>query len=108
MDNHEGEATKVSTEPKLNNHHWCFFRYPFKATSTLCFSWQTFFTKDFKITIIHTEFNSPYQSNYPRFTFKSISDGLPKYKDEIMSFLTGNNIGNFMKKLHWPVHRLFG
>ncbi|KAJ9541801.1 hypothetical protein OSB04_028307 [Centaurea solstitialis] len=31
-------------------------------------------TQGFKITIIHTEYNSPNYSNYPRFTFKSISD----------------------------------
>ncbi|CAH1424190.1 unnamed protein product [Lactuca virosa] len=31
-------------------------------------------TQGFEITIIHTEFNSPYHSNYPHFIFKSIRD----------------------------------
>ncbi|XP_023763759.1 UDP-glycosyltransferase 76B1 [Lactuca sativa] len=31
-------------------------------------------TQGFKITIIHTEYNSPNHSNYPHFAFKSISD----------------------------------
>ncbi|KAL4576246.1 hypothetical protein LXL04_012337 [Taraxacum kok-saghyz] len=31
-------------------------------------------TQGFKITIIHTEYNAPNHSNYPHFTFKSISD----------------------------------
>ncbi|XP_023763760.1 UDP-glycosyltransferase 76G1 [Lactuca sativa] len=31
-------------------------------------------TQGFEITIIHTEFNSPYHSSYPHFIFKSIRD----------------------------------
>lgn len=33
-------------------------------------------SKGFKITIIHTTFNSPNQPNYPHFTFKNLSDSL--------------------------------
>lgn len=33
-------------------------------------------SKGFKITIIHTNFNSPNKSNYPHFTFEPISESL--------------------------------
>ncbi|PWA89838.1 UDP-glucuronosyl/UDP-glucosyltransferase [Artemisia annua] len=75
---------------------WCFFHYHFKATSNPMLQLANILhIKGFKITIIHTEFNSPNRSNYPQFTFISISDGLPKSKDEITCFL---NNGNFMNK----------
>lgn len=37
----------------------------------------------FKITIIHTEFNSPNHLNYPHFTFKSISKGFPETENQM-------------------------
>ncbi|KAI3793282.1 hypothetical protein L1987_35898 [Smallanthus sonchifolius] len=40
-------------------------------------------THGFKITIIHTEYNSPNPSNYPHFTFKSINEGFSEIADQI-------------------------
>ena len=38
-------------------------------------------TQGFEITIIHTEYNSPNHSNYPHFTFNSISDRLSEIEN---------------------------
>ncbi|KAI3799896.1 hypothetical protein L1987_35201 [Smallanthus sonchifolius] len=40
-------------------------------------------THGFKITIIHTEYNSPNPSNYPHFTFKSIKEDFSEIADQI-------------------------
>ncbi|KAL4576328.1 hypothetical protein LXL04_012420 [Taraxacum kok-saghyz] len=40
-------------------------------------------TQGFEITIIHTEYNSPNHSNYPHFTFNSISDRLSEIENHL-------------------------
>ncbi|KAI7749537.1 hypothetical protein M8C21_006279 [Ambrosia artemisiifolia] len=40
-------------------------------------------TRGFKITVIHTEYNSPNPSNYPHFTFKPIKDRFSKIADQL-------------------------
>ncbi|KAL4576327.1 hypothetical protein LXL04_012419 [Taraxacum kok-saghyz] len=40
-------------------------------------------TQGFKITIIHTEYNSPDHSKYPHFTFKPISDGFSEIQSKL-------------------------
>nr|XP_043631266.1 UDP-glycosyltransferase 76B1-like [Erigeron canadensis] len=50
------------------------------------------------ITIIHTDLNSPNQSNYPQFTFKSISDGLSDESCSLINLDTSNSVINFLNK----------
>nr|XP_043629716.1 UDP-glycosyltransferase 76B1-like [Erigeron canadensis] len=61
-------------------------------------------TQGFKITIIHPQQFSPNQSNYPHFTFKSISDGfsdiqsyMPEQPDAsfFINYLNNNCINSF-------------
>ncbi|XP_076883019.1 UDP-glycosyltransferase 76G1-like [Bidens hawaiensis] len=40
-------------------------------------------TRGCKITIIHTEYNSPKHSNHPHFSFKPIKDGFPEIADKL-------------------------
>ncbi|XP_076904767.1 UDP-glycosyltransferase 76B1-like [Bidens hawaiensis] len=40
-------------------------------------------TRGFKITIMHTEYNSPNHTNYPHFTFKPIKDGFSEIADKV-------------------------
>lgn len=47
-------------------------------------------THGFKITIIHTEYNSPNTSNYPHFTFKSIKDRFSEITDKLPGNLDAN------------------
>ncbi|KAL6983473.1 hypothetical protein U1Q18_016859 [Sarracenia purpurea var. burkii] len=42
---------------------------------------------NFSITVVHTRFNSPTASNFPHFTFVSISDGLPKTEASTADFI---------------------
>ncbi|EOA30568.1 hypothetical protein CARUB_v10013696mg [Capsella rubella] len=68
---------------------------------------KIFFNHGFSITVIHTEFNAPNFSNFPHFTFVSISDGLSEpesYPDviEILHDLNSKCVAPFndcLKKL---------
>nr|WJH18548.1 phenylpropanoid glycosyltransferase UGT12 [Artemisia annua] len=92
-------ATIMSTEPRPNNCRLVLFPLPFQGHINPMLQLASILhTKGFKITIIHTDFNSPKQSNYPHFTFKSISDGLSKVKIETLNLDTTNSVINFMNE----------
>ncbi|CAH1438645.1 unnamed protein product [Lactuca virosa] len=89
----------MSTEPRLNNCRLVLFPLPFQGHINPMLQLANILnTKGFKITIIHTHFNSPNQSNYPQFTFKSISDGSSESKNMNLNLDTPDSIINFMNK----------
>ncbi|GJW76477.1 UDP-glycosyltransferase 76B1-like protein [Tanacetum coccineum] len=99
MNNLGGVGTIMSPEPQPNNRLLVLFPLPLQGhINPMLQLANILHTEGFKITIIHTEFNSPNKSNYPQFTFISISDGLPNSKDESPNLLTGNHIINLMNK----------
>ncbi|KAI3793281.1 hypothetical protein L1987_35897 [Smallanthus sonchifolius] len=72
----------ATVEPRSNNGWLVLFPLPFQGhINPMLQLASILYTKGFKIIIIHTDFNSPNQSNYPQFTFRSISDGLTKSED---------------------------
>ncbi|KAI7751471.1 hypothetical protein M8C21_020119 [Ambrosia artemisiifolia] len=86
-------------EPRSNNRRLVLFPLPLQGhINPMLQLANILYTKGFKITIIHTNFNSPNPSNYPQFTFKSISDGLSKSKDKSLNLETSNHVINFMNK----------
>ncbi|GJW17292.1 UDP-glycosyltransferase 76G1-like protein [Tanacetum coccineum] len=52
------------------------------------------YSKGFSITIIHTNFNSSYKSNYPHFTFRPVLDNDPN--DNNLSKLASKGIGDLL------------
>ncbi|KAJ9541798.1 hypothetical protein OSB04_028304 [Centaurea solstitialis] len=52
------------------------------------------YSKGFSITILHTNFNSFYTSNYPHFTFRHVLDNDPK--DANLSKLASKGIGDLL------------
>ncbi|GJW56467.1 hypothetical protein Tco_0103198 [Tanacetum coccineum] len=52
------------------------------------------YSKGFSITIIHTNFNSSYKSNYPHFTFQPVLDNDPK--DNNRAKLASKGIGDLL------------
>ncbi|CAI9273646.1 unnamed protein product [Lactuca saligna] len=89
----------MSTEPRPNNRRLALFPLPFQGhINPMLQLANILHTKGFKITIIHTHFNSPNQSNYPQFTFKSISDGLSESKNMNLNLDTPDSIINFLNK----------
>ncbi|KAI7749536.1 hypothetical protein M8C21_006278 [Ambrosia artemisiifolia] len=96
MNNHEPVAT---VEPQSNNRRLVLFPLPFQGhINPMLQLANILHTKGFKIIIIHTDFNSPNQSNYPQFTFVSISAGLSKSKDGSLNLDTSNYVINFLNK----------
>ncbi|KAI3799897.1 hypothetical protein L1987_35202 [Smallanthus sonchifolius] len=97
MNNH-GLAL-AAMEPRSNNRRLVLFPLPFQGhINPMLQLASILYTKGFKIIIIHTDFNSPNQSNYPQFTFRSISDGLSKSKNGGLNLETTNHAINFMNK----------
>ncbi|KAJ9541802.1 hypothetical protein OSB04_028308 [Centaurea solstitialis] len=91
-------TTIMSTQPPSNNRRLVLFPLPFQGhINPMLQLAKILHAKGFKITIIHTQFNPPpNQSNYPHFTFLSISDGLSK--DSNVNLNTSNYVINFMNK----------
>ncbi|KAI3793284.1 hypothetical protein L1987_35900 [Smallanthus sonchifolius] len=52
----------------------------------------------FKITIIHTEYNSPNPSNYPHFTFKPIKDSFSEIADQLSDNPDASYLLNYLNK----------
>ncbi|KAI3519890.1 hypothetical protein L1887_09110 [Cichorium endivia] len=89
----------MSTESRPNDRRLALFPLPFQGhINPMLQLANILHAKGFKITIIHTVFNSPNQSNYPQFTFKSISDGLSESKNINFNLDTTNPVVNFMNK----------
>ncbi|KAL7613529.1 UDP-glycosyltransferase 76C2 [Lactuca sativa] len=89
----------MSNEPQPNNRRLALFPLPFQGHINPMHQLANILhTKGFKITIIHTRFNSPNQSNYPQFTFKSISDGLSESKNKNLNPDNPNSVINFLNK----------
>ncbi|KAM0024455.1 putative UDP-glucuronosyl/UDP-glucosyltransferase [Helianthus debilis subsp. tardiflorus] len=87
------------TKIAMNNKALLLFPLPFQGhINPMLQLANILHTKGFKIIIIHTNFNSPNPSNYPQFTFKSISDGLPTSKGKSLNLDTTNHAINFMNK----------
>lgn len=97
MNINQGPAATV--EPRFNNRRLVLFPLPFQGhINPMLQLANILYTKGFKIIIIHTDLNSPNQSNYPQFTFRSISDGLSKSKHGSLNMETSNHVINFMNK----------
>ncbi|KAI3748784.1 hypothetical protein L6452_12122 [Arctium lappa] len=91
----------MSTQPSSNNRRLVLFPLPLQGhINPMLQLANILHTKGFKITIIHTQFNPPpNQSNYPQFTFISISDGFSiSNKDSTLNLDTSNYAINFMNK----------
>ncbi|XP_023757223.1 UDP-glycosyltransferase 76G1 [Lactuca sativa] len=56
-------------------------------------------TQGFKITIIHTEYNAPTHSNYPHFTFNSISDRFHEIEHQLPT-IPAPDPGHFLNYLN--------
>ncbi|KAM0023489.1 putative UDP-glucuronosyl/UDP-glucosyltransferase [Helianthus debilis subsp. tardiflorus] len=96
MNNHESAAT---VESRSNSRRLVLFPIPFQGhINPMLQLANILYTKGFKITIIHTDFNSPNQSNYPHFTFKSITDGLFKSENRSLNLDTSNYVINFLNE----------
>nr|XP_043634333.1 UDP-glycosyltransferase 76C2-like [Erigeron canadensis] len=96
----------MSTEPSPNNRRLVLFPLPFQGhINPMLQLANILHTKGFKITIIHTDFNIPNQTNYRQFTFKSISDGLSKTMADNVNLDTVSSVINFMNKSYIPSFR---
>ncbi|KAL4576244.1 hypothetical protein LXL04_012335 [Taraxacum kok-saghyz] len=96
-------ANAMSTAPRPDNRRLALFPLPFQGhINPMLQLANILHTKGFTITIIHTDFNSPKQSNYPQFTFKSISDGTSETKNmkSNLNLDTTNSLVNFMNKTY--------
>nr|BAF49315.1 putative glycosyltransferase [Lobelia erinus]BAF49316.1 putative glycosyltransferase [Lobelia erinus]BAF49317.1 putative glycosyltransferase [Lobelia erinus] len=79
MDNNHLGETLLPLAPK-NGRRVLFFPYPLQGhISPMLNLANLLHSKGFTITIIHTNLNSPNQSDYPHFTFRPFDDGFPPY-----------------------------
>ncbi|XP_024960035.1 UDP-glycosyltransferase 76G1-like [Cynara cardunculus var. scolymus] len=75
MEIHGNASTLWPTPPTETRRRIVLFPMPFQGHITPMLQLANILhVQGFKITIIHTEYNSPNHSNHPHFTFKSISD----------------------------------
>ncbi|KAJ9541806.1 hypothetical protein OSB04_028312 [Centaurea solstitialis] len=92
METHGRAPTLRSTEPiPATRRRILMFPLPIQGhINPLLQLASILHTQGFKITIIHTEYNSPNHSNYPHFTFKSIqvdfSEVIKQFPNEPASF----------------------
>ncbi|KAJ9541797.1 hypothetical protein OSB04_028303 [Centaurea solstitialis] len=71
----KASVLRPSLPPATRRRRIVLFPMPFQGHITPMLQLANILhTQGFKITIVHTEYNSPNHSNYPHFTFKSISD----------------------------------
>ncbi|KAJ9541796.1 hypothetical protein OSB04_028302 [Centaurea solstitialis] len=71
----KASTLRPSLPPATRRRRIVLFPMPFQGHITPMLQLANILhTQGFKITIIHTEYNSPIHSKYPQFTFRSISD----------------------------------
>ncbi|KAL0341334.1 UNVERIFIED_CONTAM: UDP-glycosyltransferase 76F1 [Sesamum radiatum] len=73
----ENQSQSSKLQQPINGKRLLFFSLPLQGHMTPMLQLADILhSKGFSVTFIHTKYNSPNPSNYPHFTFQSISDNL--------------------------------
>lgn len=85
MENHGSSTTDPAAQPIKTSRIIVLFPQPFQGHINPMLQLANILHTHggFKITIIHTEYNSPNPSNYPHFAFKSIKDRFSEIADQM-------------------------
>ncbi|KAI3519893.1 hypothetical protein L1887_09113 [Cichorium endivia] len=80
----ESGTTLRSTETRETRRRIVLFPLPFQGhINPMLQLANILHTQGFEITIMHTDYNSPNHSNYPHFTFNSITDGFSEIEQQL-------------------------
>ncbi|KAI3721157.1 hypothetical protein L2E82_32162 [Cichorium intybus] len=97
----ESGTTLRSTETRETRRRIVLFPLPFQGhINPMLQLANILHTQGFEITIIHTDYNSPNHSNYPHFTFNSITDGFSEIEQQLPPPPTDPDAGYFLNYLN--------